>query len=158
VSSRDAPLYRPGVGIVLLNPQGRAWIGRRSDVAGWQMPQGGIDPGESPEQACLRELVEEVGTDRATILAECGEWLSYDLPREFAARAWGGRYRGQRQKWFALRFLGSDRDIDPARSQRPEFVAWRWERFEELPRLVVGFKRALYERVVAEFQHLVTPG
>jgi putative (di)nucleoside polyphosphate hydrolase len=145
------------VGIVLLDARGRVWVGQRSDLGRWQLPQGGIEPGETPRQACLRELLEEVGTDRAVILAESRDWLHYDLPPELAARAWGGRFCGQRQKWFALRFLGVDSDIDPARCGHPEFSAWRWERLEVLTELIVDFKRAVYAQVVAEFRHLAQP-
>jgi putative (di)nucleoside polyphosphate hydrolase len=156
--------YRPGVGIMLLNPGGRVFIGRRKDMpaglAAWQMPQGGIDPGETPRQAALRELEEEVGTDNVEIIAETRGWLHYDLPPEVAqgiahARGypnglWGGRYRGQRQKWFAMRFLGQDADIDPAAGEHPEFDAWEWVAPARLPELIVPFKRPLYEAVLAE--------
>src|SRR5438270_12743007 len=103
---------------MLLNPEGLVFVGRRIDMpaglAAWQMPQGGIDPGETPRQAAMRELAEEIGTDKAEILAESRFWHHYDLPREVSGRMWGGRYRGQRQKWFALRFTGCDADIAPA--------------------------------------------
>ncbi len=152
-----APLsaYRPNVGAALFNRQGRVFIGRRADqpagMETWQMPQGGIDDGEDPAAAVLRELEEEVGTARASILAEHPDWLTYDLPPEMARRALGGRYRGQRQKWFALRFDGTDADIVLDRDAHPEFSAWRWAELAELPALVVGFKRAVYESVVREF-------
>src|SRR5437867_4331028 len=114
----ELALYRPAVGIMLLNRAGLVFVGRRIDMpaglAAWQMPQGGIDEGEEPRQAALRELHEEVGTDRAEILGESRGWLYYDVPAEIAGGLWGGRYRGQRQKWFAMRFTGSDADIDPA--------------------------------------------
>ena len=162
--------YRPGVGIMLLDPTGRVFVGRRKDMpaglAAWQMPQGGIDPGETPRQAALRELEEEVGTDKAEILAETGGWLHYDLPPEVAqdianARGypnglWGGRYRGQRQKWFAMRFLGEDSDIDPAAGEHPEFDAWEWVAPERLPELIVPFKRPIYEAVLAEFANVIS--
>ena len=111
----------------------------------------GIDPGETPRQAALRELHEEVGTDKAEILGETAGWLHYDLPPELAVKPWGGRYRGQRQKWFAMRFLGEDRDIDPAATEHPEFDAWEWVRAERLPELIVPFKRPLYLAVLEEF-------
>src|SRR4029077_17912507 len=120
----ELKLYRPGVGIMLINGDGLVFVGRRIDMpagpAAWQMPQGGIDPGETPRQAALRELKEEVGTDKAEILAESAVWHHYDLPPEIAGRMWRGRYRGQRQKLFAMRFTGSDADIDPA-TEHPEF-------------------------------------
>lgn len=150
--SADRP-YRPCVGIMLLNGEGRVFIGNRADVDGdhWQMPQGGIDPGEAPRDAALRELAEETGTDKAAIIAELEDWLRYDLPPEFAAVAWKGRYRGQTQRWFAMRFKGEDADIDLARSHG-EFSEWRWADIESLPDLVIGFKRAVYEAVVREFR------
>lgn len=149
------PGYRPGVGVMLLNPRGLVFVGRRVDTPeAWQMPQGGIDAGETPREAALRELVEEVGTDRVELLAESRGWLSYDLPPAIAGRIWGGRYRGQTQKWFAFRFTGRDGDID-VHTAHPEFDAWRWVAPEELPRLIVPFKRPVYEAVLAEFRHLL---
>ena len=147
--------YRPGVGIMLLDPQNRVFVGRRVDMAGdnWQMPQGGIDRGESPRDAALRELKEEIGTDKATFLAETAHWLRYDVPQTIAGRLWGGRYRGQMQKWFAMRFAGADRDIDVA-TAHPEFNAWRWVAAAELPALIVPFKRQLYHDILAEFGKL----
>jgi putative (di)nucleoside polyphosphate hydrolase len=148
------PGYRPGVGILLVSRAGRIFVGRRidvKDVAAWQMPQGGIDPGESPRAAALRELKEEIGTDKAEILAESRCWRSYDIPAAIAAALWGGRYRGQRQKWFAMRFLGCDGDIDLA-TAHPEFDAWQWAEPEALPRLIVPFKRSLYLDVLDEFR------
>jgi len=143
---------------MLLGPDGRVWVGDRIDTPGghWQMPQGGIDEGESPRDAALRELHEEIGTDKAEIVAEHTEWLRYDLPQEIARRMWGGRYRGQEQRWFALRFTGKDSDIDLSR-HHPEFEAWRWEDIDRLPDLVVGFKREIYREVVAAFRHLAKP-
>lgn len=152
---RDKP-YRPCVGIVLLNRDGRVFVGNRADVEGdhWQMPQGGIDPGESPGDAARRELAEEIGTDKAEIIAESADWLDYDLPAKFASTAWNGRYRGQTQRWFAMRFTGSDSDIDLAASHG-EFIEWRWVEIETLPEMVIGFKRPVYEAVVREFRPIV---
>ncbi len=149
----EARSYRPGVGIMLIDRRGRAFVGRRIDMAdeNWQMPQGGIDPGEAPRDAALRELAEEAGTRKAEILAETRDWLSYDLPAELAGRMWGGRHRGQRQKWFACRFTGTDADIRLDAHGHPEFSDWRWEAVERLPSLIVPFKRPLYEAVVREF-------
>lgn len=148
--------YRPCVGVLLFNDDGRVLVAQRRDVAGeaWQLPQGGIDPGESPRAAALRELREEIGTDRVEVLAETQDWLRYDLPEPLAARRWDGRFRGQKQKWFALRFLGQDSEID-LETEHPEFRAWRWAELAELPGLAVGFKRPVYERLVEEFAPLV---
>ncbi len=155
----DPRPYREGVGIVLVNRDGRVFVGQRIDTAGdaWQMPQGGIDPGETPREAALRELAEEIGTDAAEIVAETPGWLAYDLPPDVAGRVWGGRYRGQRQKWFLARFTGSDADID-IRTAHPEFRAWRWVPPEELPALIVPFKRALYREILAAFRDHLTGG
>jgi putative (di)nucleoside polyphosphate hydrolase len=159
----ELAFYRPAVGIMLLDPAGRVFVGRRVDMpaglAAWQMPQGGIDPGESPRQAALRELQEEVGTDKAEIVAESGGWLHYDVPAELWSRfggLWGGRYRGQRQKWFLMRFTGEDGDIDPAASEHPEFDAWEWVVPARLPELIVPFKRQLYLDVLAEFERYLS--
>jgi putative (di)nucleoside polyphosphate hydrolase len=153
----DLP-YRDNVGAVLFNRDGLVFVARRADLpnaegiaGGWQLPQGGMDPGEDPREAVLRELAEEIGTDRAEILAEHNTWLSYDLPPELLGRALGGRYRGQRQRWFALRFTGEDADIRLDADPHPEFDAWRWVRLEELPGLAVAFKRAIYEELARAF-------
>jgi putative (di)nucleoside polyphosphate hydrolase len=156
----DLP-YRPCVGMAVFNRAGRVFIGRRIDgpehtdaTHVWQMPQGGIDEGEEPYPAALRELYEETNIRSVERLAEIADWLIYDIPREIAGKAWNGKYRGQKQKWFALRFTGDDSEIDiahPAGGHEPEFVDWRWERLEKLPELVVPFKRQIYERVVKEF-------
>ena len=164
-TSSDLP-YRPCVGIVLLNRDNLAWIGRRIpkwELDGkdgnrlWQMPQGGIDEGESPEQAAYRELDEETGTRNATLLGQTEGWLKYDLPPEAIGSALKGRFRGQKQKWFAMRFEGDDTEIDiaPDKGEKPEFDAWRWEPLESLPDLVIPFKRDVYVEVVAAFRHLV---
>jgi putative (di)nucleoside polyphosphate hydrolase len=150
--------YRRGVGIMLLDREGRVFVGRRIDTPeAWQMPQGGIDPGESPRQAALRELAEEVGTNKAEIIAETKDWLRYDLPPGLQGNAWGGLYRGQEQKWFAMRFLGGDGDIDLA-THHPEFDAWRWVTAADLAALIVPFKRSLYEAVLREFAPILERG
>ena len=159
--------YRPCVGVMLLNRDGLVLVGRRKSEAGgehvgngyaWQMPQGGIDPGEDPYAAALRELYEETNVRSVTLLAEAPEWYTYDLPSIVAGRAWKGRYRGQTQKWFAFRFVGDDSEVDisrPARGRhKPEFDEWRWEAMSRLPDLIVPFKRPVYESVVAAFRHL----
>ena len=149
--------YRSGVGLMLLNARGQVFVAQRIDMpsSAWQMPQGGIDPGETPRLAALRELREEIGTDKAEIIAESRDWVRYDLPTDLVRKLWGGRYRGQEQKWFVLRFLGTDADIDIATSE-PEFSAWRWADLGELPELIVPFKRDLYRRLIAEFGDVVT--
>jgi putative (di)nucleoside polyphosphate hydrolase len=146
------PAYRRGVGLMLLDSENRVFVARRIDTreAAWQMPQGGIDAGETPEQAALRELEEEIGTAAAEILFESRGWYSYDLPIELSGSLWRGRYRGQSQKWFALRFTGREADIDLA-TAHPEFDAWRWAKLDELTGLIVSWKRPLYAAVVAEF-------
>jgi putative (di)nucleoside polyphosphate hydrolase len=146
--------YRQCVGIMLLNMAGHVLVARRADMPAspaWQMPQGGIDWGETPREAAMRELEEEIGTRKADIVAESRGWLTYDFPREVAGRIWGGRFRGQRQKWFLMRFSGCDADIDLA-SRHPEFDAYRWVDLEELPTLIVAFKRQLYIDVLSEFR------
>ena len=119
----------------------------------WQMPQGGIDEGETPYAAALRELREETNVTSARLLAEAADWLTYDLPEDVGRKAWKGRYKGQTQKWFALRFTGAESEIDIASpgGHKPEFDAWRWERIERLPDMIIPFKRAVYAKVAAEF-------
>jgi putative (di)nucleoside polyphosphate hydrolase len=151
--SESGPLagYRPCVGMMVVNPAGLVFIGeRRGLVGGWQMPQGGIDRGEPPREAALRELVEEIGTDRVEPALESSRWYAYDLPPEQIPKFHGGRYRGQSQKWFAFRFVGSDADIDLG-TAKPEFHRWRWAAPDEVVALIVPFKRAVYEAVLAEF-------
>lgn len=150
--------YRDNVGALLFNGLGQVLVARRADLpnaegaaGGWQLPQGGMDAGEDPAIAVFRELQEEIGTAQAEILAEHPRWLFYDLPPELIGKALGGKYRGQRQKWFALRFLGDDADIRLDLDPHPEFDAWRWAHLAELPALAVEFKRAIYEDLVREF-------
>lgn len=147
--------YRRGVGIMLLNREGKVFVAQRIDTReeAWQMPQGGIDEGETPREAALRELAEEVGTDKVDIIAETEDWIRYDLPAELVPGIWGGRYRGQEQKWFVARFRGCDADIDIA-TDVPEFSAWRWTDLREVPDLIVPFKRPLYRQLVDTFGHL----
>ncbi len=149
---RDAPVYRRGVGLALFDRRGMVFAAQRIDTPGeaWQMPQGGIDAGELPRQAAMRELKEEIGTDKAEIVAELDDWLNYDLPPELVGRVWRGRYKGQTQKWFALAFTGTDADIDIA-TKHPEFKSWRWMALDQIADFIVAFKRPIYERVAREF-------
>ena len=158
--------YRPCVGTMVLNAQGRVFVGRRIEgpehvdlTHVWQMPQGGIDEGEDPWPAALRELHEETNIRSVERLGEIPEWLDYDLPPEVAKQAWKGRYRGQTQKWYALRFTGKESEIDihtpGGGAHEPEFVEWRWEPMANVPDLVIPFKRAVYQRVVDAFRHMV---
>jgi putative (di)nucleoside polyphosphate hydrolase len=157
----DLP-YRPCVGIMLLNKQGKVWVGRRvskwhgdGSAALWQMPQGGIDDGEKPKMAAFRELEEETGTSNAKYLAKTTGWLTYNLPDQAIGSALKGRYRGQKQKWFALRFLGEDSEINILpEDHQPEFNAWQWIPMSQLTALVVPFKRDVYAEVVKQFSHL----
>lgn len=148
--------YRRGVGILLLNPRREVLVAQRIDFKSeaWQMPQGGIDGRETPLQAAWREMKEEIGTDRARLLAESRRWLSYDLPDDLAPLLWKGRFRGQTQKWFAMEFLGEDGDIDIA-TENPEFSTWKWVAAREVPDLIVPFKRDLYRQVLSEFAPLL---
>jgi putative (di)nucleoside polyphosphate hydrolase len=150
--------YRRAVGIMLLNAWDKVFVARRIDFPGdaWQMPQGGVDTGESPREAALRELKEEIGTDQAEFLAETRGWLTYDFPAGLRDRVWRGRFQGQRQKWFAMRFTGRDSDIDLA-TAHPEFDTWKWVEPDELPRLIVPFKRQVYLDVLREFRPLLKP-
>ena len=151
--------YRQGVGIMVLDRRGRVFVGRRIDTTAeaWQMPQGGIDDDEDARDAALRELREETGIDKVEVIAESAGWYCYDLPAELVGKVWRGRYRGQRQKWFVMRFEGDDGDID-IRSAHPEFEAWKWLPMDKLMDSIVPFKRALYKELIAEFGHLTHPG
>ena len=152
----ETPRYREGVGIVLVNARKLVFVARRIDMKqAWQMPQGGIDAGEAPQAAARRELEEETGVVSATVMAQTPGWLSYDLPAHLAARRWQGRYRGQRQLWFAMRFDGSDDEIDLGRARHPEFDAWRWATPAAAMAGAVDFKRDLYRQVLGQFAALL---
>lgn len=151
-SNHDKLPHRRGVGALLFNAAGHVLVGRRIDTSNaWQFPQGGINKGERPRVAVLRELTEEIGTDRAEIVAKSVHWYTYDLPEELLGHVWSGKYRGQKQRWFALRFTGHDEDIDLNASGHPEFDSWRWVPLATTPEFAVPFKRRLYEELVVEF-------
>jgi putative (di)nucleoside polyphosphate hydrolase len=147
--------YRPAVGIMLLNAEGKVWAGQRLDnrLEAWQMPQGGLDPGEEPLDGALRELEEETGIHPGLveIVARHGEELYYDLPEELVGKVWKKKWRGQRQTWFLARFLGTDEDVNIATAE-PEFRAWKWAEPEDLPAMIVPFKKKLYEQVLEAFR------
>ncbi len=152
--------YRPCVGVMLMNRHGQVFVGQRldRDTDAWQMPQGGVDKGEAPRDAALRELWEETGVtaDLVEVIAESADWLPYDLPHDLVPRIWKGRFRGQEQKWFLLRFAGSDNQVNIA-TQHPEFSEWRWLAKDDLVDNIVPFKREVYARVLEEFGPLVVP-
>jgi putative (di)nucleoside polyphosphate hydrolase len=156
MTDKEALPYRPCVGMMLVGNDDRVFVARRIDMPSeaWQMPQGGIDEGETPRQAAMRELREEIGTDQADILAESPDWRDYDLPDELLGKIWDGRFRGQTQKWLLLRFTGTDADIN-IDTEEPEFLAWQWAEMARVPDLIVPFKRSIYRDVVAEFAPLV---
>ena len=154
MTNRPSLPYRPAAGVMLLNRGGKVFVAQRLDstLEAWQMPQGGLDEGEDPEAGALRELEEETGIRRelVEIVARCPEELTYDLPDDLVGKLWKGRWRGQRQHWFLARFLGRDEDINLA-TEHPEFRAWKWAEPEELPAMIVPFKKKLYEDVLSAF-------
>jgi putative (di)nucleoside polyphosphate hydrolase len=164
MTEKEGLPYRPCVGVMVLNTEGRVFVGRRADHEGepegkgtwWQMPQGGLGPGEDPEEAARRELAEETGIRSVRMLGRTRDWLTYDLPAALVGIAWSGRYRGQKQLWFAARFEGEESEIDlgPHEGHDQEFDAWRWASMQELPALIVPFKRKVYLAVIEEFAAL----
>ena len=150
-------LYRLGVGIMLLNTERRILMGKRigAESRAWQMPQGGIDECEDPQSAAVRELLEEVGTDKIDILGVSKNWLSYDLPSNMAAISWNGKYKGQCQKWFAMMFTGVDSDINLYTSGHPEFEDWAWMEPERCLQEIIDFKKLLYRSVFKEFKNFL---
>ena len=151
----NTPRYRPCVGLALFNAQGLVFVGQRLDTpAAWQMPQGGIDPGETLEQAVFRELEEETGTSQAVLLRFAPHPVRYDLPDTLRRSLWQGEYVGQEQHWAALRFTGQDKDFNLNTHSPPEFSAWKWVRLEETERLIVPFKRETYKQVIGFFSGL----
>lgn len=148
--------YRKGVGVILLNDAGKVFVAQRIDTKepAWQMPQGGINKGEDPYAAALRELEEETGTTKAELISATEDWLQYDLPDDLQTKMWKGKYQGQKQMWYLMQFTGSDSDIN-IETEHPEFSEWKWVEFETLPDLIVYFKKGLYEKIVAAFSGLV---
>ena len=160
MNGTSEPGYRPCVGVMLVNAKGQAFVGRRIDTKEgdwWQMPQGGVDEGEDLRVAALRELHEETGvtSDKVTILKSTEEPIRYDLPEELIGKLWGGKYRGQEQVWYFARFTGADEDIDLEAHDPPEFCDWKWVEPEQLPELIVPFKKRVYRTVVDAFRELV---
>ena len=149
--------YRPCVGIMLINSVNQIFVGQRFDNHGdaWQMPQGGIDAGETPIEAGFREMYEEIGTNKAELLCEHPDWLSYNIPEGLANQLWDGKYRGQTQKWLAFRYMGDDADINIA-TEQPEFCEWRWSSVDSLHQLAVPFKRPVYSKIIADFKDIFT--
>lgn len=153
--------YRKGVGLMILNQSGEVWVGQRRDASNliapsaWQMPQGGIDSTETPWQAALREMKEEIGTTNVLLIAESQKWISYDFPDELHTTLWGGRFFGQTQKWFLVEFLGEDAEIN-INTRHPEFIDWRWVDASQLPDLIVNFKHDLYIEILEEFKEHIS--
>lgn len=147
--------HRPCAGIMLLNKKGQVFVAKRIDteIEAWQMPQGGIDDGENPENAAIRELEEETGIKNASIIDEYEGWLTYDLPDELIGKVWKGRYKGQTMKWYVMRFNGNDSEIN-IKTDHPEFSEWRWANINELPDIIVPFKRNIYQKLSDKFSYL----
>lgn len=164
MSAPDLSLYRPNVGVVLFHPDGRVWYGRRANTAGphnWQFPQGGVDEGEDYAAAARRELYEETGVTSIEPLAEIQQWIAYAFPADYGGTKQARGFAGQKQKWFAFRFTGDESEIaidPPPGGHKPEFDGWAWQDMRDLPDLIVPFKRAVYEEVLAGFMHLAGPG
>ena len=147
--------YRNCVGLLVINKSRNVFVGKRIDSSlnAWQMPQGGIEPDEDPKSAGIREMEEEIGTSNVKLIGEMSEWLNYDIPEKLSHRLWGGKYRGQTQKWLAFKFLGNDNEIN-IKTKDPEFKEWRWEHHKNLPELAVPFKKEIYKKVIKEFERL----
>ena len=156
-NKEDLP-YRKGIGLMILNKNLEVFVGMRIDSKqeAWQMPQGGVDDGEELRDAALREMEEETGSRNAEILAETINWYSYDLPDYLVPKLWDGKYRGQQQKWYLLQFLGIDDEFNISSSHNAEFMQWRWSKIEDLPNIIISFKRDLYISVIEEFRdHII---
>jgi putative (di)nucleoside polyphosphate hydrolase len=154
--TNDLP-FRPGVGMMIIDKNNRVFVAKRIDAksSGWQMPQGGIDLGETPSMAALREMLEEIGSNKGHIIAESARWYSYRLPEALVPKLWSGKYCGQRQKWFLIRFTGTDDDINIS-TTTPEFSSWRWVKPNELLKIIIPFKLKLYRKVLEEFKEIIT--
>ena len=155
MNNKILPL-RTGVGIIVLNSQNKIFVGKRKDnpFDKWQMPQGGVDPNEALTVAMKRELIEETSIKNIQVLKEFDQWLAYELPKNLVGKIWKGKYRGQKQKWFVVRFLGSDSEIN-VNTKHPEFIEWKWIDMELLPDLIVHFKKHVYEKVLAELKKYI---
>ena len=147
--------YRRCVGLVIINKDGLVFVGKRidSNLNAWQMPQGGIEKGESPRNAGLREMKEEIGTNNVKLIGEIDNWLNYDIPQKLSSKLWNGKYRGQTQKWLAFQFLGNDDEIN-INTEDPEFKEWQWVEHKNLVNLAVPFKKDIYKKIINEFSHL----
>lgn len=147
--------FRPCAGIMLFNTKGKVFVGSRLDMKSgfWQMPQGGIDEGEDPLEAAFRELKEEIGTNNARLIRESKDWIEYDLPDHLMGKMWGGKYRGQRQKWFAMEFLGEESEIN-INTDHPEFKEWQWLNVDQLVGICVAFKKHVYQKIIDEFSDI----
>ena len=147
--------YRRCVGLVVINKDGLVFVGKRidSNLNAWQMPQGGIEKGESPRNAGLREMKEEIGTNNVKLIGEIDNWLNYDIPQKLSSKLWNGKYRGQTQKWLAFQFLGNDDEIN-INTEDPEFKEWKWEEHKSLVNLAEPFKKDIYKKIINEFSHL----
>jgi putative (di)nucleoside polyphosphate hydrolase len=152
-NSSDVLPYRLGVGMMIVNQCNQIFVGKRIDtkIEAWQMPQGGIDLGETPSRAVLREMEEEIGSSSGSIVAESKNWYSYDLPKFLIPKLWNGSYKGQKQKWFLIEFTGSDSDIN-LHTEHPEFEDWRWVEIDALDDIIIPFKKRLYQAVMLEFK------
>lgn len=153
--------YRLGVGIILINSENKVFVGQRLDqgsgIEAWQMPQGGIDETEEPIKAALRELKEEIGTNQVHVIHQSKDWFYYDIPDEYIERLWGGKYRGQKQLWFLMRLMGDDSLIN-INTEHPEFRDWKWVSFQDIPDLIVPFKKRLYKEILNEFLPIISKG
>ncbi|MBP02040.1 MAG: RNA pyrophosphohydrolase [Rhodospirillaceae bacterium] len=150
-------IYRKGVGIVLLNANKKVFVAQRIDTksAAWQMPQGGVEENESPHDAALRELKEEIGTNKVVVISEITKWLKYEFPKDLKKSLWAGKYSGQEQKWFLMRFMGDEKEIN-LDTEFPEFSDWKWVEIENVEKMAIEFKRELYKEIIINFSETIT--